>query len=229
MKILIVEDEIELATHMAEYLSGESQFLCELAPTYETASEKIHLYDYDCILLDITLPDGSGLQLLQELKKANKTEGVIIISAKNSLDDRIAGLDMGADDYLTKPFHFSELSSRVNSIIRRRKFDGSNLVKLNEITVNLTAKTITVNQNELYLSRKEYDLFMFLTSNRNRIVSKNSIAEHLSGDEADLFDNYDVIYAHMKNLKKKLADAGARDYIRTVYGVGYKFSLDEAA
>lgn len=165
----------------------------------------------------------------RRVKKKYKAEGVIIISAKNSLDDKIKGLDLGADDYLTKPFHLSELTSRIKSVIRRRKFEGSNLMIIQELTIDLQAITVSVNHQEVPLTRKEYDLLLFLVSNRNRVVSKNAIAEHLSGDDADMFDNFDFIYSHMKNLKKKLYEAGCRDYIKTIYGIGYKFSTNEAA
>lgn len=229
MKILIVEDEPALAKSMADFLKKES-FVCELAADYVSAQEKINLYQYDCILLDISLPDGNGLELLQELKKhPEKSEGVVIISAKNSLDDKISGLDLGADDYLTKPFHLPELNSRVKSVIRRRHFSGANRLVFNEIEVDFGRKCVLAHQQEARLSRKEYNLFLFLVANRNRVVSKSAIAEHLSGDEADLFDNFDFVYAHIKNLKRKLAEAGSRDYIRTIYGIGYQFSTDETA
>ncbi|MBD0285563.1 MAG: response regulator transcription factor [Flavisolibacter sp.] len=224
MKVLIVEDEPELARSIVTYLSSES-YLCEVAPDFKTALEKIETLDYDCILLDISLPDGNGLTLLEELKANNKTDGVIIISAKNAIDDRIKGLNLGADDYLTKPFHLSELSARVAAVIRRRRFEGHTTLTLNELTIDLQAKTVTVNGEPVELTRKEYDLLLYLASNKNRVVSKNAIAEHLSGGEADLMPNFDVIYAHIKNLKRKLAAAGAEDYIKSIYGMGYKFEL----
>jgi DNA-binding response OmpR family regulator len=170
------------------------------------------------------LPDGSGLTLLEQLKRDNKTDGVIIISAKDAIDDRILGLNLGADDYITKPFHLSELSARITALIRRRKFKGQTAIQLNELTIDPQAKTVSVNGQPVDLTRKEYDLLLYLTSNQNRVISKNAIAEHLSGD-ADTFDNFDVIYAHIKNLKRKLAQAGAEDYIKSVYGMGYKFEI----
>lgn len=223
MKILIIEDEKELVRSMAQYLRQES-YVCEIAYTASDAFEKVVIFDYDCILLDITLPDGNGLKILEKLKERNKTDGVIIISAKNSVDDRIKGLNLGADDYLTKPFHLSELSARVSAVIRRKRFDGNNKITHNEITVDLLGKTVSVNDQEIELTRKEYDLLIFLLSNKNRVVSKNAIAEHLSGDDAELLDKFDFIYSHMKNLKKKLTEAGCEDYIKTVYGLGYKFT-----
>lgn len=222
MKILVIEDEPELSKSIVAYLSAEN-YLCETASSFSTALDKTESFDYDCILLDITLPGGSGLQILKELKANNKTEGVIIISAKNAIDDRIAGLNLGADDYLAKPFHLSELSARVAAVIRRRKFEGNSIIHVNELAIDTAAKTVMVNNKTVDLTRKEYDLLLYLASNKNRVISKNAIAEHLTPDEADVFDNFDFIYAHMKNLKKKLTQAGCTDYIKSVYGMGYKF------
>lgn len=224
MKLLIVEDERELSKSIVAYLKQEN-YLCEIAPDFKTALDKTESFDYDCILLDITLPDGNGLNVLKGLKADNKTDGVIIISAKNSIDDRIAGLNLGADDYLAKPFHLSELSARIAAVIRRRRFDGNKVLVLNELTIDTLAKTVSVNGKGVDLTRKEYDLLLYLVSNKNRVVSKNAIAEHLSGDEADVFDNFDFIYAHMKNLKKKMVQAGCEDYIKSIYGMGYKFDI----
>jgi DNA-binding response OmpR family regulator len=224
MKILIVEDEKELSSSIVKYLKGEN-YICETAGDFKTALEKTDSFDYDCILLDISLPDGNGLNVLKGLKEDNKTDGVIIISAKNSIDDRIAGLNLGADDYLAKPFHLSELSARIAAVIRRRRFDGNKTIVLNEITIDTTAKMVAIHNVSLDLTRKEYDLLLYLATNKNRVISKNAIAEHISGDEADVFDNFDFIYAHMKNLKKKLTAAGCRDYIKSVYGMGYKFDI----
>jgi DNA-binding response OmpR family regulator len=175
-------------------------------------------------LLDISLPDGNGLNILETLKANKKSDGVIIITARNSLDDRVKGLNLGADDYLSKPFFLPELSARVSAIIRRKRFDGNNTLTFREITINLLGKTVMVNDKPIDLTRKEYDLLLFLVSNKNRVISKNAIAEHLSGDDAELLDKFDFIYSHMKNLKKKLAEQGSGDYITTVYGLGYKFA-----
>jgi len=223
MKILIIEDEKALAKSLIQYLHQEN-YVCEVAHSAAEAEEKIALYNYECILLDITLPDGNGLKILEKLKAQNKAEGVIIISAKNSLDDRIHGLNLGADDYLTKPFHLSELSARVSAIIRRKLFGGANKVTFHDLSIDLLGRTVKVAEHDVDLTRKEFELLLFLFSNKNRVVSKNAIAEHLSGDHAELLDNFDFIYAHIKNLKKKLAQAGSEDYIKTIYGLGYKFS-----
>ncbi|MCQ4035500.1 response regulator transcription factor [Kaistella montana] len=223
MKILIVEDEKFLAESIQEYL--KKQYQTEIAQDFESAKEKVLNYDYDCILLDITLPDGNGLNILKILKEENKTEGIIIISAKNSLDDKILGLELGADDYLPKPFHLSELSARISSVIRRRNFDGNNVLKINDLDIDAVAKTVKFKHQFLDLTRTEFDLLAFLISNKNKVVSKSAIAEHISGDQAEFFDNFDFIYAHIKNLKKKITNSGARDFLKSVYGMGYKYEV----
>ena len=224
MKILIIEDERQLIQSMEQALSNEG-YVCEVALTAKDAYEKVLLFDYDCILLDIGLPDGNGLQVLENLKARNKTDGVIIITAKNSLEDKVKGLNLGADDYLSKPFFIPELMARVSAIIRRKRFDGQNKINLQDISIDLLGKSVFVNKKELDLTRMEYTLLVFLIANKNRVVSKNAIAEHLSGDDAELLDKFDFIYSHIKNLKKKLMEAGSEDYIKTVYGLGYKFSV----
>ncbi len=223
MKILIVEDEPALNKSMVEYL-GSQHYLCESVKNYDDALEKMELYQYDCIVLDIMLPGGSGLELLKVLKAANKMDGVIIISARNELDDKISGLKLGADDYLTKPFHLSELSMRIAAIIRRKNQQGNNLVEFGEISVDTQGRNVKVREEHIVLTRKEYELLLYFIINKNRVLSKNAIAEHLWGDDMDMADNYDFIYAHIKNLRKKLLQAGAGDYLQSVYGMGYKFS-----
>jgi len=225
MKILIIEDETELAKSIAEYLSEEN-YLCEFATTFSEAIHKIEMFQYDCILLDIMLPDGNGLKILEELKSQNKQDGVIIISAKNALDDKIKGLQLGADDYLTKPFHLSELMARIYSIIRRKQFNNSNVVKQNELQIDLLAKSVSINDEIISLTKKEFDLLIYFIGNKNKVISKSTLAEHLSGDFADMLDNHDFVYAHVKNLKKKLYDAGCEHYLKTVYGTGYKWISD---
>lgn len=224
MKILVVEDEKELSESIAEYLSGES-YLCEFAATYPEALEKIESFSYDCILLDIMLPGGDGIKLLKEIKRLNKEDGVIIISAKNSLNDKIEGLQTGADDYLAKPFHLPELAARIYSVIRRKQFGNSNVITQNEITIDILAKTVKVNDQTVTLTKKEFDLLLYFISNKNRVISKNALAEHISGDIADMMDSYDFVYAHIKNLKKKLSDADYGNYLKTIYGSGYKWDI----
>src|SRR5690606_8299649 len=222
MKLLIIEDEVELSKSITKYLSDES-YLCEQAYTYQAAIEKVKLYDYDCILLDLMLPGGNGLEVLNILKKHKKNAGVIIISAKDSLDDKIKGLQIGADDYLSKPFFLPELAARIHSVIRRRNFENSNIITYEELEVDVISKTVKVNHIPVPLTRKEFDLLLFLMGNKNKVVTKTAIAEHLSGELAEMLDNYDFIYAHIKNLKRKLADAGCQNYLRTLYGNGYKW------
>ena len=224
MKILIIEDETELSKSIVAYLKAET-YSCEVAESFKSAMEKTESFDYDCILLDISLPDGNGLQVLKELKANHKTDGVIIISAHDSMDDKIAGLSLGADDYLPKPFHLAELSARIVAVIRRRRFDGSSIFTLNEFQFDTVAKVVTVNNKPVDLTRTEYDLLLFLVTNKNKVVSKNAIADRISGEEAEIFNNFDFIYAHIKNLKKKLAAAGSEDYIKAIYGMGYKFDI----
>ncbi len=221
MKILIVEDEEALSESIADYLTGQ-EYVCDIAADYLTAREKTEQNDYDCILLDIGLPGGSGLKILELLKADKKNDGVLIISAKNSLDDKINGLNLGADDYLPKPFHLSELNARVAAIIRRKNFDGNNLIEFNNLVIDTQNKTATVDKKPLELTKKEYELLLYFVSNKKRLISKDAIAEHLWGNE--MTGSFDFIYTHIKNLRKKLLDAGNADYIKSVYGMGYKFT-----
>lgn len=221
MKILLVEDEPEMAQSISQSLTQE-KYVVENAYTLQAALEKIHIYEYDCILLDISLPGGSGLTLLKELQKINKTEGVIIISAKNSLDDKIEGLNLGADDYLPKPFHLAELHARLKSVLRRKKFEGTNLLTLANTTIDLQNRMVFIDEKEIVLNRKEYDILLYFVSNKNRLVSKTSLAEHIWGDRIDEADSFEFIYSQIKNLRKKLQDNGARISLVAVYGLGYK-------
>lgn len=222
MKILIIEDEIDIATSIKNYLSS-NDFICESANSLKVAIEKIDLYSYDCILLDLMLTDGDGFKILELLKKQNKTEGVIIISAKDTLETKIEGLTLGADDYLTKPFHLSELLVRIQALIRRKQFNGNNVIYFNEIEIDSINKSIKIRGNKIEFTKKEMDLLLFLVGNKNKVLSKSAIAEHLSGDMADMLDNYDFVYAHIKNMKKKLKEMGATNYLKSVYGTGYKW------
>jgi DNA-binding response OmpR family regulator len=224
MNILIVEDEHDLAKSIISYLSKEG-YQCEWVENYRSGIEKVHLYTYDCILVDIGLPDGNGMRIIERLKKVKSTSGIIIISAKNSLDDKIEGLNIGADDYLTKPFDLSELNARIKSLIRRRDFDGHNEIIFKEITILPQERVVTIHGQPIKLTKKEYDLLMYFVSNQNRVITKESIAEHLWGDHMDMADSFDFIYAHLKNLRKKILEKSGGDYIQTVYGIGYKFGL----
>jgi len=224
LKILIIEDEKELSESIAAYLKGEN-YLCEIAADFNKAIEKTELYDYDCILLDITLPGGSGLEILKELKANNKMDGVLIISARNSLDDKISGLNLGADDYLTKPFHLSELNARIKALIRRKYAQGVNMLEIGNLHLDLLSRTLTCGNQPVVLTKNEYNLLVFLLNNKNRVVSKQAIAEHLYGDQAENMPSYDFVYSHIKNLKKKLKEKGCEDFVETIYGLGYKLSL----
>jgi len=221
MKVLVIEDEKELSDSICSYLANE-QFVCERTFDFDSSMEKILLYDYACIVLDVNLPGGSGLDILKELKNQNKTDGVLIISARNSLDDKVFALKTGADDYLTKPFHLAELAARVNAIIRRKSFEGKNEISCNELKLDLAEKNVKVHDGPVDLTKKEYELLLYFISNKNKVIAKNAIAEHLWGDELE--GNNDFIYTHIKNLRKKLMEAGIADYIKSVYGMGYKFS-----
>ena len=223
MKLLIIEDERELSDNIVAYLSSEN-YVCEQAFTYSEAREKVNLYDYDCVLLDLMLPGGNGLDILRDIRSKRNPVGVIIVSAKDSLDDKVRGLEIGADDYLPKPFHLAELSMRIYAIIRRKEFAANNLLRSNGIEINLPGKSVSVGGQSVVLTRTEYELLLFFIGNRNRVVSKASIAEHLSGDMADMLDNHDFVYTHIKNLKAKLAEAGVKDCVKNVYGTGYKWN-----
>lgn len=221
MKILVAEDEIALQQSICTYLARDGN-ICEVASDFKDAAYKVSLYDYDVIILDINLITGSGLEVLRILKEENKKAGVIIISANNSLTDKLEGLDLGADDYITKPFHLAELNSRIKAVLRRGKFGGDETIVFNEIKVDTRSRTAYTNDKMIPLTRKEYDLLLFFITNKDRVLSKEIIAEHLWGDHSDLMDNFDFIYVHINNLRRKLTSAGAK-YIKTAYGSGYKF------
>ncbi|WP_111708694.1 response regulator transcription factor [Lutibacter citreus] len=221
MKYLIAEDEFDLQQSIVTYLQRDGN-VCEVASNFEEAFEKVSIYDYDIIVLDINLSTGSGLDILKTIKKERKRAGVIIISANNSLNDKLEGLDLGADDYITKPFHLAELNSRINAVLRRGKYGGEEVIEFNEIKINTKAREVYINDKLIALTRKEYDLLVFFISNKGRVLSKEIIAEHLWGDNSDLLDNFDFIYVHINNLRKKLTAEGSK-YIKTTYGSGYKF------
>jgi len=225
MKVLIAEDEIELQQSILAFLCSDNN-ICEYASDYSEALYKISLYEYDIAIIDINLITGSGLDLIKFLKKERKKTGIIVISANSSLEDKLVGLDLGADDYLTKPFHLAELYSRMKSIIRRSKFGGDCKIIFNEIEINTDSRSIYISQNLVLLTKKEYDLLLFFIINKEKVLSKESIAEHLWGDHSDLLDNFDFIYVHVNNLRKKMLKHGI-NYIKTSYGVGYKFTNSE--
>lgn len=222
MKLLIIEDEKSLLQSMVDFFKKES-YVCESAHDYQAGLEKTSLFEYDCIILDINLPGGSGLQLLNQLRLSNKQDGVVIISARNSVEDRVEGLESGADDYLIKPFHLTELNARVKALIRRKYANGTHLLTVNSLTIDLKNKAAKVFGHLLVLTRHEYDLLFFMVSNKGRVVSRQAIAEHLSGNEVNQLDSFDFVYSHIRNLKKKLNEKGYKDCIKAIYGFGYKF------
>lgn len=225
MKILIIEDEPSLRELIQCTLEKE-RYIVETASDFDIALEKVELYDYDCVLLDIMLPGGSGLELLKHLKALRKKENVIIISAKDSLEDKIQGLDWGADDYLPKPFHLAELVARVKSVLRRKHRDGDNNISLGNVVLYPDAFRVVVNSKVLELSRKEYDILHYFMNRPNRMINKNTLAESVWGDHIDQVDNFDFIYAQIKNLRKKLREASATIEIKVVYGFGYKMVVE---
>lgn len=225
MKILLIEDEKELRQSISTYLSHEG-YVCEVAKDFSEGQEKINTYAYDCFIVDLMMPGGNGLDLVKEIKSKNIKGGIIIISAKDTLDDRIKGLDLGSDDYLTKPFHLSELNARLKSIIRRRQFDGNTDIIFNEIRLIPENHEVFVNEIRVTLTGKEFDLLLFFISNKGRVLPKDSIAEHIWGDHMDQSNSFDFIYTHIKNMRRKLVDAGCKDYLITVYGIGYKFQTE---
>lgn len=224
MKILLVEDDPAMREIIQCSLQQE-RYVVEIAPDYRTACQKINDYAYDCILLDIMLPDGNGLSLLEEIHRLGKQENIIIISAKDSLDDKVNGLDAGADDYLPKPFHLAELHARIKSVIRRKTGMGKAFTEYGNIKVNTDTFEVYVNDNAIELNRKEYDILLYFLNRPERLLDKNTLAEAVWGDHIDQTDNFDFIYAQIKNLRKKLALAEATPEIKAVYGFGYKMTL----
>lgn len=225
MKLLIIEDERQLSDSIVSFLKRED-YLCEQAFTFSEAIMKVDIYEYDCILLDLMLPGGNGLDILRLIKQRSSKTGIIIVSAKDSLDDKVNGLKIGADDYLAKPFHLPELGMRIFALLRRKNFASSNLLQAGALTIDLLGKKVVVEGKSIELTKSEYELLLFLLENCRRVVSKSALAEHLSGDMADMLDDFSFVYAHIKNLKAKLAEAGMADCIKTYYGTGYKWMIE---
>ena len=227
MNVLIVEDEQDLADSISGYLR-EQQFFCEVATTQNQAVDRCIDKNYEVVILDLNLPDGNGLEFLDWLMKDQSETVVIIVSARNSLDDRLNGLDLGADDYITKPFHLAELNARINAQLRRKFKNEGDKINFEELELDVQSHVATVNGQPLDLTAREFDLFHFLMINRNKVVTKKSLASHLWKDNLNIDDNYELIYTYMKNLRKKISDLGGRDYVKSIYGVGYKFGDDNA-
>ncbi len=225
MKILVVEDEKGLREVIKESLEKE-KYIVETADNFIVGLEKIGTYDYDCVLIDIMLPNGSGLNLVKELKALQKKEAVIIISAKDSVDDKVTGLDLGADDYLAKPFHLAELHARIKSAVRRKSHNGDTFITFSNIKLQPEQRTVWVNDAQLTLNRKEYDLLYYFMINPERLISKTALAESVWGDNIDQADSLDFVYSQIKNLRKKLKEATAEADIQAVYGMGYKMTAN---
>ena len=221
MKVLIVEDQVELAKNIEDYLKKEG-FQTSIAPDFFTATDKLAAYEYDVVIIDLMLPDGNGMDLLYSLRANRKNIGTLILSAKNSIDDKVRGLDAGADDYLGKPFHLLELASRLKAIYRTRKQESSNVIELDKILIDTDKKEVKVGDVLLDLTKKEYEMLLFFANNAKRVLTKQNIAEHLWGDFIDQSDSFDFVYQHIKNLRKKIQKATGTDLLETVYGVGYK-------
>ena len=222
MKILIIEDEQDLLHLMVRYLKKEG-YICEEATTFKEAFRKINNYDYDCVIVDLNLPGGDGLKLISLLREDNTHTGIIIVSARDTIDDRINGLNKGADDYLTKPFNLSELNARIKAVMRRKTDQFNDELNFGLLCIDLNERKVMIQDVVLQLTKKEYDILLYLARNKNRVVTKDSIAEHLWGDYMDDAASYDFIYAHVKNLRKKMTENGGGDYLQTIYGIGYKF------
>jgi DNA-binding response OmpR family regulator len=223
MKLLIVEDEVELVNSLLVFFKSEGH-VCETGFSFKEGIEKISLYTYDCVIADIGLGDGNGLDIVRELKKKRINTAIIIISARSSLKDKVTGLEIGADDYLTKPFDLSELNARFKSVLRRRKFDGEQEIIFNEIKITPDTVKVEVDGKPIVLTKKEYDLLIYFISNKTKILTKETIVEHLWGDYISSSDSYDFLYTHVSNLRKKLIGNGGEDYIKAVYKIGYRFS-----
>ena len=225
MNVLIVEDEKELLNSIITYLQG-SDIVCDKAEKLSEALELLNLKSYDCIILDIGLPDGSGFEVIRAMQQLDHPTGIVIISARNSLDDRLTGLNIGADDYVVKPFHMPELIARINSVVRRRSPKDNKGIVFHELRLIPEEMILYIGDKQISLTKKEHEMLLYLINNPNRVITKEAIAEHLWGDHADIADSFNFIYSHIKNLRKKMVDNGCKDYIKSIYGVGYKFTAE---
>ena len=223
MKVLVVEDNFELLHDIKNFLEEEGN-ICETAQNYRSACDKIGYFPYDILVVDLTLPDGNGLDIITAVKKESLDVGIIIISAKNAVGDKIYGLEIGADDYLTKPFYLAELNARIKALYRRKAYHGRKEIIFNEIRIKPYTHEVFVHDHLLTLTKKEFDIIHFFVVNRHRLLTKGAIAEHLWGDHIEMVDSYKFIYTHLANLRKKIADLGGKDYIQSIYSVGYKFT-----
>lgn len=225
-RLLIIEDEIELMNSIVQYLKPAGYEIVEAAD-YCSAMASIDLYPYNCMLVDLNLPDGDGLQIIRSVRENNLNCGIIIISARDALEQRIAGLEAGADDYLVKPFHLAEMGARIQSVIRRVRYDGDTKISIGGLSVEPSGKTVAFNGREMDLTQKELDILLYLISNKNRVITKETLTEHIWGEEAYTLDGFDPMYTHIKNLRKKIQELTGQEWLKTIYGVGYKLSIQE--
>ncbi len=223
MKVLIIEDNLELSKMISDALRSQ-RFVVEVAYSYAEAVAKVGVYNYDCILLDVMLPDGSGLNVLRDLKSMNKSENVIILSANDSIDDKITGFDLGADDYLAKPFHMSELVARIRSVLRRNTNSGKLTIDLGNVSLDPDKFGVSINGECVELVKKEYDILRYMMERPDTLITKELLAEAVWGDHIDQVDNFDFIYTQLKNLRNTLVKSGATVSIKTIYGFGYKIT-----
>ncbi len=224
MKVLVVEDNIELQRNITTYLENEGH-VCECSSNLRDCRDRLTAFQYDILVLDLMLPDGDGIDIVRFIKDRKLTCGILIASAKDSLEEKVKGLNLGADDYITKPFYMTELIARLNAIYRRKKFDGNRLIQAGNISIDTDTMEVSVDKTIIELTKKEYDLLVYFCANQNRVITKMAIAEHLWGDYTDALGSFDFVYQHIKNLRKKIIQAGGNDFIKTMYGSGYKFSL----
>lgn len=226
MKILLIEDDPSLKEIIESSLIKE-RYKVESVSSSNAAIMKIEDYTYDCILLDIMLPDGSGLDILRYLKSNSIIANVVIISAKDAIEDKVLGLDLGADDYLSKPFHLVELHARIKSVIRRSQNNGSITIQLANVKLMPDRFEVYVNNNLLELNRKEYDILHYFINRPERLINKEILVESVWGDHISQINNYDFMYSQIKNLRKKLKEADSRIEIKAIYGFGYKLVSQE--
>jgi len=222
VKVLIVEDNKQLIEDLSEFLANNG-FVVEQAQSFAEAADKTAIYQYDMVLIDLGLPDGNGLDLIPIIRQDRPDTSILMLTANDGVDYKVKALEWGADDYLTKPFHKAELNARIHSILRRKLGSRENTLSCGPITIDLSGRQATANNKQLNLTKKEFDLLLFMIYNKNRLVTREGIAEHLWGDHIDQADNFDFIYNHIKNLRRKIVQAGAPDPIQSMYGMGYKF------
>ncbi|MBK6837772.1 MAG: response regulator transcription factor [Bacteroidetes bacterium] len=224
MNVLIVEDERQLS-HVIEIFLTKQGYHCDVAFTGKSASEKVFVNSYDFVLMDIGLPDYNGFQLLKEAKEAGREAAFIVLTARGSIDDKITGLDLGADDYLAKPFSLLELQARMQAILRRKHGLKNNTIQIHDFIMDIQNRSVFFEKNVINLTKKEFDILHYMALHKNRVITRVQLTEHIWGDvlEEDYESNY--IDVHIKNLRKKLAAFANSDFIETVRGIGYRLNM----